>query len=293
MPDVMERHRHNIPFCAAWAAIGLLVGAAPVFAREAPAHPDRHVPHEIEGRQDIYLLMGQSNMSGRGVLEEAPPGALDPDERIRVYGNDGVWREAVEPLDSSNGQIDAVSADQAGVGPGLAFAKALVRKDGWRRVGLVPCAKGGSAIREWQPATARTTLYGSCLARAREAATAGRIAGILWYQGETDASDEASATAWAPHFATMIASFRLALGRPDLPLVVVGLGDPPRTGKYATRFPIWRPVQTAQAQLHLPTQAYVSAAGLPRNPDELHLTTASQIRLGAALANAIETLEAR
>ena len=264
--------RLSAPFTIAWTL------------RYRPQQDDAAVP----GGRDIYLLMGQSNMAGRGVLADIPPGTLGPDPRIRLYGNDGVWRTAAEPIDSDIGQVDPVSGDKdAGVEPGLAFAKAMVARDPARPIGLVPCAKGGSGITEWPRAAARDTLYGSCLARARAAMASGRIAGILWYQGETDAHDTALAIAWAARFTAMIRDFRADLGRPDLPLVVVGIGDQPMTGKYADRFPEWRIVQDAQAALRLPNQGYVAAAGLPRNPDDLHLTTAAQIRLGAALAGAM------
>jgi hypothetical protein len=232
----------------------------------------------------LYLLMGQSNMSGRGVLAEATPGSLDPDERIQLYGNDGRWRRAVEPLDTAQGQIDKVSSDPDGVGPGLAFAKAMLKRHPGRPIGLVTCAKGGSAIGEWKPSTERSTLYGSCLARAREAAPFGQIAGILWYQGETDARTDALAQAWAGRFSEMIDRFRADLGLPNLPLAVVGLGDQPKSGKYAGQFPAWSTVQDSQKRLRLGHQVYVSAAGLARNPDELHLNTESQVRLGQALA---------
>jgi hypothetical protein len=235
----------------------------------------------------IYLLMGQSNMSGRGVLAEMAPGTLDPDDRIQLYGNDGRWRKAAEPLDTAQGQIDKVSRDPDGVGPGLAFAKAMLKRHPGRPVGLVTCAKGGSAIGEWKPSTERSTLYGSCLARAQEAAPFGRIAGILWYQGETDARTEARAQAWTGLFTQMIVQFRADLGQPNLPLAVVGLGDQPRTGGFAGQFPAWSTVQDNQKRLRLDHQVYVSAAGLARNPDELHLNTESQVRLGQALAEAM------
>jgi hypothetical protein len=232
----------------------------------------------------IYLLMGQSNMSGRGVLTEVPPGSLDPDDAIQLYGNDGRWRKAAEPLDTARGQIDKVSRDPDGVGPGLAFAKAMLKRHPGRPIGLVTCAKGGSAIGEWKPSTDRSTLYGSCLARAREAAPFGQIAGMLWYQGETDARTEARAQAWAGLFTQMIGQFRADLGKPDLPLAVVGLGDQPQAGGFAGQFPAWNTVQASQKSLRLDHQVYVSAAGLPRNPDELHLNTDSQVRLGGMLA---------
>lgn len=245
-----------------------------------------------QAQTDVYLLMGQSNMSGRGVLAEATPDGAVGDPAIIVYGNDGVWRIATDPLDSATDQIDAVSADPAaGVGPGLAFARTLVGLRPGRRIALVPCAKGGSSITEWARSNARTSLYGSCLARAKEAEAGGRLSGVLWYQGESDTDTVADADAWAGRFAQMIDMFRRDLGAPRLPVVVVGLGDRPRSGPYAERFAAWATVQSAQAALRLADQSYVSAAGLPRNPDELHLSSSGQDVLGRRLAVAMSVLE--
>jgi hypothetical protein len=245
-----------------------------------------------QAQADLYVLMGQSNMSGRGLLSDLQEAALASDPQIRVYGNDGIWREAFEPLDSAEGQVDEVSLDRAaGVGPGLAFARTLRALRPARPVGLVPCAKGGTAIAEWMPSHDRSTLYGSCLARVREAQNQGRLAGILWYQGESDADSDVDATTWAARFETMITTFRADVGDPELALVVVGLGDRPLWGPYAHRFAAWETVQTAQAALRLANQAFVPAAGLPRNEDQLHLSTAGQIALGDSLAKAISSLE--
>lgn len=240
---------------------------------------------------EIWLLMGQSNMSGRGDLAELPPGSAGPDDRIRVWGNNDVLAAAREPLDSAAGQRDAVSADaQAGVGPGLAFARARLARRPQRRLILVPCAKGGSAIAEWAPADDRQTLFGSGVARARSAARHGRLTGILWYQGETDTRDAASAATWSSSFDLFLGGLRGALGQDVLPVIVVALADPPEVGPYADRYPAWSVIQATQTRLQGPGLTVVPAAGLPRNPDDLHLSTASQQALGLRLAAAAETL---
>ena len=155
---------------------------------------------------DVYVLAGQSNMSGRGAIAGLPAEDRVADPRIRLYGNDGQWRAALDPLDDGSGQVDAVSADkQAAVGPGLTFARALLHKR-QRPIALVPCAKGGTAIGRWKPASDRTTLYGSCVARVREAG--GHLAGMLWYQGESDAEKPLiEAQGWTTAFQQMATGF--------------------------------------------------------------------------------------
>jgi hypothetical protein len=266
-------------------AAALMAGAALLTACASGLSP-RAAPEP-----EVWLLMGQSNMSGRGLLAELPPGWNTRDPRIQLLGNDGVVRPAVEPLDSSEGQIDAVSADAAAaVGPGLAFARARLEADPDRRILLVPCAKGGTAIAEWTPAADRSTLFGSCVARAREAKARGRLRGALWYQGESDTRTAEAATGWSGRFEAMLSAFRAAVAQPNLPVIVVSLGDPPETGEYAGRYPHWETVRFAQNALRLDHVRVVLARGLPRNPDRLHLSTAGQLTLGLRLADAAETL---
>jgi len=252
----------------ALAAIALLAGAAP----------------------DVYVLAGQSNMSGRGAVVDLPAQDRDPDPRIRLYGNDGQWRPALDPLDDASGQVDAVSTDkQAAVGPGLTFARAMLRTRG-HSISLVPCAKGGSSIGRWKPASDRDSLYGSCVARVREAG--GRPAGMLWYQGESDAGKPpAEAQSWTAAFERMAGAFRRDLSAPKLPIVLVQISDQPRTDP--GRFPSWYVVQDQQSRPALPCTAIVSAKGLPRNPDDLHLTTQAQRTLGPRLAAAMARLIAK
>jgi hypothetical protein len=239
--------------------------------------------------RDIYLLMGQSNMSGRGAIGDLTAVERLPDPRISLFANDGRWRAALDPLDDTVGQTDAVSADDnAAVGPGLFFARAMEGP-----IGLVPCAKGGSAITHWAPDQERSSLYGSCMARARKAAKRGRIAGIIWYQGESDARTPELAQAWHPAFLSLVEHMRRDLGRPNLPLVVIALADAPEVIENANKYPAWSHVQAAQQSLFLPHMALVSAQGLPRDVDGLHLTTAAYRTLGPMLASAMRAIASR
>lgn len=236
---------------------------------------------------DVYLLMGQSNMSGRGALAELSPDDLRPDPRVMAYGNDGKLAVAVEPLDTAAGQIDAVSADEAAaVGPGRFFGRVMVRRSG-HQVILVPCSKGGSSLDRWRPGGGRETLYGSCIARAREAAAFGRLAGALWYQGESDAKALSDASTWAVRLETMFAALRKDLNAPVLPVVVTVLADQPTIGSY----PAWTAVQEAQRGLKVSCVTTAPATGLPTNADTLHLSAQAERTLGSRLASAMLQLQ--
>lgn len=243
----------------------------------------------VTASPDVYLLTGQSNMSGRGLVEDLTPAERAADPAIQVYGNDETIRLALDPLDDATGQVDAVSADlQAAVGPGLFFARAT-RALRPKPILLVPCAKGGSSMAQWTPDGGRDTLYGSCLARAR--AVGGKPEGVLWYQGETDAGQADSAQVWRASFETLVARLRADLGRKRLPIVIVQLADPPSPAISAPKsYPGWAAIQAVQAGPLPPCVARVSAQGLPKKSDDLHLTTAAQRDLGPRLAAAMDGL---
>ncbi|WP_262888612.1 sialate O-acetylesterase [Hymenobacter sp. HDW8] len=88
----------------------------------------------------LYLLIGQSNMAGRGVV--AAQDTL-PNPRVLRLNQAGQWEVAKDPVHFDK--------PVAGVGPGLSFGKALVAQEAGITVGLIPCAVGGSAIALWQP----------------------------------------------------------------------------------------------------------------------------------------------
>ena len=85
---------------------------------------------------NAFLMVGQSNMSGRGGLKELPD-ISNP--HVRVWRGEG-WETAVEPVVRDKPAIAA-----AGMGP--AFGTSVYMMTG-EDVGLIPCSLGGSRLRE-------------------------------------------------------------------------------------------------------------------------------------------------
>ena len=88
---------------------------------------------------NAFLMVGQSNMSGRGGLKELPD-ISNP--HVRVGRGEG-WEPAVEPVVRDKPAI-------AAAGMGSAFGTSVYMMTG-EDVGLIPCSLGGSRLREWQP----------------------------------------------------------------------------------------------------------------------------------------------
>jgi hypothetical protein len=93
-------------------------------------------------------------------------------------------------------------------------------------IGLIPCAKNSSGTIQWQRDLSDQTLYGSYLKCIRAASPMGEIAGIHFFQGETDAVDPTQypnppshSTEWSALFTAFITDLRNNLNQPDLPIV--------------------------------------------------------------------------
>ncbi|XP_030472598.2 probable carbohydrate esterase At4g34215 [Syzygium oleosum] len=250
----------------------------------APSQPPPPSPPAPPAKH-IFILSGQSNMAGRGGVtrhhgwDGVVPPECRPDPSFLRLTAALRWEEAREPL-----HRDIDTRKTCGVGPGMAFANAL-RERGVGAggaavvVGLVPCAVGGTAIREWARGE---HLYESMVRRARESVKdgggGGEIKALLWYQGESDTSAEHDAEAYRGSMEALIKNVRGDLGLPSLPVIQVAIasGD----GRYMDR------VRRAQLEINLPNVVCVDAKGLPLKDDHLHLTTQAQVRLGRMLADA-------
>lgn len=259
-----------------------LAGAAPGCADVPDSPPDA---------LSIFILAGQSNMVGRGDLADLPVGFNQPDDQIWLFGNDDLWKPALEPLDDARNQVDLISADySAGAGPGLAFAKELRSLRPVMKIGLVPCALSGSMIDQWLVQGKAETLYGSCIRRARAAASRGRVAGLLWYQGESDTQTPEMIRQWPGKFKLLVKRFRTDLAKPELPVVFVQIGDLGprfRNERFQT---LWKAMHKIQARTSVAHGAMVSARGLRLMPDGVHLSSEAGIALGRKMAVAMNDL---
>jgi hypothetical protein len=242
------------------------------------------IPQEHQGNLALFILAGQSNMSGYAPL----PGGHTGDPRAFMFGNNYRWDLAKEPVDSAEGQVDPVSYDNAGFGPSLAFALASLELQPDTPVGLIPCAKGASSIAEWQRNVSDQSLYGSCLKRARAASPMGYLAGILFFQGEQDAiniyltsNTDIHPEIWSQMFSTFVEDLRADLEEPDLPVVYAQLGAKPE----GVAFPNWDVVKQQQLAVDLPGSAMIVTDDLEYF-DGLHFTAESYREIGKRFADA-------
>ena len=211
----------------------------------------------------IFVLAGQSNMSGRGTLTADNRVSH---ERVLSMGRDGQWRDAVEPL----------HWEKPSVGAGLAasFARAYADAHPGVTVGLVPVAYGGSPISHWQPGKVH---YTNAVHYAKIAAKDGVIKGVLWHQGESDSFKTSHVEAYMPRFTNAITRLRRELGAEGVPFLAGELG-PYLKDWYEKRRPhiYWREMnaEIAKGVALMPCSAVVPAEGLYAvKKDKIHFAT--------------------
>src|SRR5690349_11675363 len=122
----MKKHFFSIPLM-----IGLLFAISPI----------RGQMKNIDSSFHIYLLIGQSNMAGRGAVD-AESKTINP--KILMLDSQNHWVPATDPVHFDKPAV-------VGVGPAIAFGREMLDNSSGAKIGLIPCAVGGSPIKVWEP----------------------------------------------------------------------------------------------------------------------------------------------
>lgn len=224
----------------------------------------------------LYLLLGQSNMAGRGKMT---PADRKPVANVYMLDAQNHWQPAAHPL-----HFDKPS--MAGVGLGIDFAIAMRDGDQPSAIGLIPCAFGGTRLDQWQKGT---MLYREAIDRATIGAKSGVLRGILWHQGESDSTEELAPT-YAARLTQLFSDLRNDLHVPELPIVVGELG-PFRQPKNPFNDVINGQLHVVAAEV--PGVAAVSADRLHDVGDQTHFDADSLREFGRRYAAAMQASAAK
>jgi sialate O-acetylesterase len=247
---------------------------------------------------DVWLMAGQSNMEGVGNMTDP----AKPHPLIRAFSMRREWRLATDPLhvlgespDVCHSGARQLTVEQGeairknakkGVGVGVFFAREMMERSGVPQ-GLIATAHGGTSMAQWDPALKEQggdSQYGSMLLSMR--ATGQPVAGVLWYQGESD-SDGPPLEVYTEKMRELVAAVRRDLRQPGLPWLMVQLA----TVYGSWGGPGWNRMQEQQRLLpgKIKNLEVVAAVDLPLD-DNIHIGAAGYPALASRLARAADRL---
>lgn len=246
---------------------------------------------------DVWLLGGQSNMQGCGLI---PKERLPVDPLVRAFYMDDRWAVAKDPIHNLWECVDPVHvnlrggerhpkpASDWGVCPGPAFASEMRRLTGVPQ-GLIACAHGGTSMTQWDPkrkSEGGKSLYGALVRRLIK--NGRRVAGLVWYQGCSDA-DANAAPLFTKRMKALVAALRRDTGDKALPIATVQIARVCGWGSDGAVH--WNSIQDQQRLMPLGIKnlTTVPAIDLPLD-DGIHIGGKGQYVLGVRLAQAMQVL---
>ena len=164
----------------------------------------------------VFLLAGQSNMSGAGLFDELKASDKKPPEGVKIWNNKK-W-EDIGP---------GVSANKGRFGPELAFGRAMKKAYPDDEIYLIKTASGGTSMyKHWFADGDKGPMLKRFLNGARAAMKDldsqkkdYTIDGMLWMQGETDA-DHGMGAEYEESLRTFIKEMRREFKEKDMPFIL-------------------------------------------------------------------------
>ncbi len=229
---------------------------------------------------DLYLLIGQSNMAGRGGITDAYKNKGS--SKVLMLDKENHWVQARHPL-----HFDKPSA--AGVGPGLSFGIEMAKKNHGYKIGLIPCAVGGTSIDAWKPGgydkATDTYPYDDAVKRLQVAMQSGIIKGVIWLQGESDSNPE-KAKDYLDKLVELINRIRAITHDPTLPFVAGELGRYKEEYQHINN-------ELVKLQVRVANTAVASSKGFTDKGDGIHFNSASAEKYGVRFAKEMKRLQKR
>jgi hypothetical protein len=273
----------------------------------------------------MYILAGQSNMEGLGLVEELPESLRAVRPEVYIYhanrlpdnmppDDAGYW-EALRPGHGSGYYTDGEKSNYSDkFGPELTFAARMRELDPSARIAIFKYAKGGASIHpdaagdwgSWHPDITvgnGINQWDHFLHHLKRALSVRDIdgdgqpdtlipAGILWLQGESDASfTKEIAESYPENLKYLITSMRRAVGHPDLPVVISTISES-NMGEEGKVLKWGEIVQEAQRKFQ-ETDKRTSVISPPVNhgwSDAWHYDSKTYLELGIRFAEAMHKL---
>ncbi len=183
------------------------------------------LPEETEVEGNTYLIIGQSNSAGRGIL----PTDLVPYDGVSVLDDSGVFIPATPNLN----EYSTIRKDVLqGYNLGYTFGGSMAHISG-EDVKLIVNSRGGTSLSKWQKDAAEG-YFKAAVDRVNLALEDpnNKLAGIIWHQGESNSSG--SISNYVNNLKTLIEDFRAEFNDPSLPFIAGQLNDKPENESFNT-----------------------------------------------------------
>jgi len=249
---------------------------------------------------DVFLLGGQSNAGGRGVISELPDTSVLYNPGIMLYhsasinsGQPAYQWTTLRPAPNAAGYF----------GPEIGFGNRMAELYPDRQIAIIKHAVGGTSLgADWNPGVNSSDIshFGPQYTIFVETVNSGIntliaqgytpvIRGMLWQQGERDARYSAQGPVYDRNLSHFIKRVRAQFNAPSMPFLF-GQVLPVALAGYDYRD------QVRQGQLNVDQDSghifatdgarLVLTDDLPMNSDNLHISAAGQIELGTRFAHA-------
>ncbi len=166
--------------------------------------------HMADDAVGSVLMLGQSNMAGRGDMGQVRPIRNPLCYMLRM----GRWQPMCEPVNPDRGIFEG--RFRSGISLAASFADEYA-KHFQSAVGLIPCADGGTYLHQWMPGE---LLYDHAVMQTKLAMRTSKLKAILWHQGESDCLSDETVAAYRKNFVKMITQLRRDINAENVPVIL-------------------------------------------------------------------------
>ena len=239
---------------------------------------------EFIGGNDLhsFLMIGQSNMAGRGEICD-----VEPIDNFRCYMlRNGRFIRMREPINPDRPIFEGQF--RSGISLAASFADEFANTY-HKRVGLIPCADGGTSIKSWQKGS---ILYDHAVFITRLAMRSSKFSGFLWHQGESDALTEESVAEYKGKLVKFINDIRADLNAAELPFIMGELSH--SVSREWARVELIEEINSIIYEVadELTNCAVASSDGLSMKADGIHFSAPALRVLGRRYFNVYKKIEA-
>lgn len=227
---------------------------------------------------DIYLILGQSNASGRaGISSDCKP-TLD---NVYLMNRSYDWVAAKNPFNQYNNLGEPSYKWSKSMNFGYPFAKMLSQYLPGTQIGIINNAIGGTSLSQWEKGSG-TGYYENTMLYVEEALKYGNIKGILWHLGSSDMGKGYTRDEYITKLNNFANSLRSDIGDMTIPFIVGELAPTSETRiEFNKVF-----MSIAEGDIHVDYSYCVSAEGIVTS-DGSHFTSSETKFFGRRYADAI------